>query len=155
MILSKSCIYGIQAAIAVAATGQNGFVPIHKLAERLDISFHFLTKVLQEFTHAGILSSYRGPRGGVALAKPAENVTLYEMIEAMDGTQIFTECMFGLPGCGTAPPCPAHEQWSVLRQQLTALAKELTLAAMAKRANEMNVRLSKSADLRDIVRPAS
>lgn len=155
MILSKSCIYGIQAAIAVAASGGKGFVPIHKLAERLDISFHFLTKVLQEFTHAGILSSYRGPRGGVSLAKPAELITLYDMVEAMDGTEMFTECMLGLPGCGVAPPCPAHEQWSILRTQLSSIAKSLTLADMAKRANEMNVRLSKSGDLRDILRPTA
>lgn len=153
MILSKSCIYGIQAAIAVAASGGKGYVPINRLADRLDISFHFLTKVLQEFTHAGILASYRGPRGGVTLAKPPEQISLYDMVEAMDGTDIFTECMLGLPGCGTAPPCPAHEQWSILRLQLSSIAKTLTLADMAKRANEMNVRLSKTADLRDILRP--
>jgi Rrf2 family protein len=154
MILSKSCIYGIQAAIAVAAEGGKDFVPIHKLAERLDISFHFLTKVLQQFTQAGIMSSYRGPRGGVALAKPASSITLVEMIAAIDGTEIFTECMLGLPGCGVAPPCPAHEQWMQLRQQFGSLAKQLTLAAMASRANELNVRLSRSADIRQFMGPA-
>ncbi|MCO6465482.1 MAG: Rrf2 family transcriptional regulator [Bradyrhizobiaceae bacterium] len=153
MILSKSCIYGIQALIAVAAEGGTEYVPIHKLAERLDISFHFLTKVLQEFTHAGILNSYRGPRGGVALAKPAATITMYDMVATIDGTEIFTECMLGLPGCGIAPPCPAHEQWQVLRNQLSALAKSLTLDDLARRANELNVRLSRTNDLRQIMHP--
>lgn len=153
MILSKSCIYGIQAAIAVAAEGGTDYVPIHKLAERLDISFHFLTKVLQQFTHAGIFNSYRGPRGGVALAKPATSISLYDMVATIDGTDIFTECMLGLPGCGIAPPCPAHEQWNAMRTQLASLAKSLTLADLGKRANDLNVRLSKSNDLRQIMHP--
>ncbi len=151
MILSKSCIYGIQAAIAVAAEKTDDFVPINKLAEKLDISFHFLTKVLQQFTQAGLLTSYRGPRGGVALARPAKSITLFDMVSAIDGTEIFTECMLGLPGCGVASPCPAHEQWTQLRQQFTSIARSLTLETMAMRANELNVRLSAKGNVRDFI----
>jgi len=142
MILSKSCIYAIQAAIYVAAEGKGGFVPINKIADRLEISFHFLTKVLQQFTHAGILNSYRGPKGGVALAKQADEITLYQLVEAIDGTKVFTECMLGLPGCGTAEPCPAHDHWVLVRQQFTSIAQRVTLSQMATRANELNVRIA-------------
>lgn len=151
MILSKSCIYAIQAAIYVAAEQTDGYVPINKIADRLNISFHFLTKVLQDFTHAGLMNSYRGPRGGVALAKPAREITLHNLVDAIDGTSIFTECMLGLPGCGHAEPCPTHEQWVEVRQQFTTLAQQLTLHDMATKASQMHVRLAHGVTLDQLI----
>lgn len=141
-MLSKSCIYGIQATIYVAANASQEFVPISQIASELKISFHFLTKVLQQLTQEGLMNSYRGPKGGVALAKPSTEITLYDLIGAIDGTSIFTECMLGLPGCGIAEPCPAHEHWTKIRNELTVIARRLTLETMAKKAGELNVRLT-------------
>ncbi len=141
-MLSKSCIYGIQAAIFVAAHGQGGFVSISRIAKELNISFHFLTKVLQQLTQWGIMTSYRGPRGGVMLRSDASSLTLYELVAAIDGTKIFTECMLGLPGCGIAEPCPAHEHWVEVRMQFTSIAKRVTLQSLGERASELNVRLA-------------
>lgn len=143
MILSKSCIYGIQSAIYVAAHDADGYVSISQIASELQISFHFLTKVLQQLTQEGIMNSYRGPRGGVALAKNKADISLYDLIAAIDGTAIFTECMLGLPGCGVAEPCPAHDHWTRLRVELTGIAKRLSLKDLGDKANELNVRLAK------------
>lgn len=142
MILSKSCIYGIQAAIYVAAKGGSEYVSINTVADHLNISFHFLTKVLQQFTKVGLMKSYRGPKGGVYIAKPIADITLFELICAIDGSEMFTECMLGLPGCGVEEPCPAHEHWVEIRQRFTSITKNTTLAALAERANQLNVRLS-------------
>lgn len=147
MILSKSCIYGIQSAIYVAAHDAEGYVSINQIASELNISFHFLTKVLQQLTQEGIMVSYRGPRGGVALAKKKPEVNLYDLIAAIDGTSIFTECMLGLAGCGIAEPCPAHEHWTKVRAELTSIAKRVTLEDLGNKANELNVRLAKELGL--------
>lgn len=143
MILSKSCIYGIQSAIYVAAHDADGYVSISQIASELQISFHFLTKVLQQLTQEGIMNSYRGPRGGVALAKNKADISLYDLVAAIDGTAIFTECMLGLPGCGVAEPCPAHDHWTRLRVELTGIAKRLSLKDLGDKASELNVRLAK------------
>jgi Rrf2 family iron-sulfur cluster assembly transcriptional regulator len=142
MILSKSCIYGIQAAIYVSAHASDEYVSINQIASELKISFHFLTKVLQQLTQAGLMNSYRGPKGGIALARPAMQITLYDLIGAIDGTEIFTECLLGLPGCGVAAPCPAHDHWTKIRGELTTIAKRVTLDSMGKKASELNVRLA-------------
>lgn len=142
MILSKSCIYGIQAAIYVAAQSGADYVAISRIADQLNISFTFLTKVLQQFTQSGILLSYRGPKGGVALARPSSHITLYDMVCAIDGMGMFTECMLGLPGCGHDEPCPAHEHWIEVRTKFTQIAKRTTLAMLATKANQLNVRLA-------------
>lgn len=142
MVLSKSCIYGIQAAIYVAAQSGTEYVAINHIASKLNISFHFLTKVLQQFNAAGMLLSYRGPNGGVALARPSSHITLYDMVCAIDGSDMFTECMLGLRGCGHAEPCPAHDQWTEVRTKFTQIAKRTTLAMLAASANSLNVRLA-------------
>lgn len=145
MFLSKSCIYGIQAAIFVSARDKDAYVSINTIAQELNISFHFLTKVLQQLTQAGIMSSYRGPRGGVALNTPSESVLLYDIIAAIDGTEVFTECMLGLPGCGHAEPCPAHDHWIEVRLRFTTIAKSVTLKSLGEKATELNVRLAQDA----------
>jgi len=142
MFLSKSCIYGIQAAIFVSARGKETYVSISTVAQELNISFHFLTKVLQQLTQAGIMTSYRGPRGGVTLNRDSETVMLYDLIAAIDGTEVFTECMLGLPGCGHAEPCPAHEHWIEVRQKFTAIAKSVTLKSLGEKTTKLNVRLA-------------
>ena len=142
MLLSKSCVYGVQAAIFVAALPRNEYVSIQEIAGKLNISFHFLTKVLQNLTQVGIMVSYRGPNGGIALARPASSISLADIIEAIDGADIFTECLFGLPGCGVADPCPAHENWTPMRTRLHQLCKNLTLEELGQRANQLNVRLA-------------
>jgi len=142
MFLSKSCVYGIQAAIFVASRDRDAYVSISTIAQELNISFHFLTKVLQQLTQAGIMVSYRGPRGGVALGRQSDDVLLYELVAAIDGTEVFTECMLGLPGCGHAEPCPAHEHWIEVRQKFTAIAKSVTLKSLGEKASELNVRLA-------------
>ncbi len=142
MILSKSCIYGIQAAIYVASQRGEDYVAISRIAEQLNISFHFLTKVLQQVTQAGLMISYRGPKGGVALTRPTAHITLYDIICAIDGSEMFTECMLGLPGCGHQEPCPAHEHWVEVRTRFTSLAKRTTLSQLASRAKDLNVRLA-------------
>ena len=142
MVLSKACIYGIQAAIYVASVKDVGYVSIQEISEKLNISFHFLTKVLQQLTQAGILNSYRGPKGGVALAKQSEHISLYNVIAAIDGTDIFTECMLGLPGCGIATPCPAHDSWAEMRSKLFTICHRTTLRDLAEKANQYNVRLA-------------
>ncbi len=151
MILSKTCIYGIQAAIYIASENEAKYVSINVVAEKLHLSFHFLTKVLQQFTSAGLMTSYRGPKGGVALAKDSKDITLYDMIASIDGTEIFTECMLGLPGCGHAEPCPAHDHWVEVRQKFTMIAKKVTLQQLGKNAAKLNVRLSDPGSVMSLV----
>lgn len=132
----------MQAAIYVASHSTGKYVSISTIAEKLNISFHYLTKVLQLFTHAGILISYRGPNGGVALARDPSTITLYDLIVAVDGEGIFTSCILGLPGCGSAEPCPAHDSWSEIRNSLETIAKRTTLEELARKAEPLNIRIA-------------
>ena len=141
MILSKACEYALRATLHLVSLKSSGFVSIKAISDDLDISFPFLTKIFQKLTQAGILHSFRGPNGGIALARPASSVTLYEIVVAVDGEDMFRECVLGLPGCGERKPCPLHARWAPERERLKAMFRAETLADMAERLQGEDYRL--------------
>jgi len=130
-MLSQSCKYGIWAILYLASDPDREYISIREISSKLKISFHFLTKILQSLTQAKVIVSMRGASGGVALARSAKDINLREIIEAVDGNHIFTECILGLPGCGNEKPCPMHEKWAVKRSEFTQMCEATTLDALA------------------------
>jgi Rrf2 family protein len=141
MLLSKSCEYGLRAMLYLATLGDGEegedeeavdptreYVSIRAVSDELDIGFSFLTKVFQQLNDAGLLTSKRGPGGGVALTRAPDGIRLYEIVVAIDGDALFEECVLGLPGCGEAEPCPLHDRWTETRSELEATFRETTLA---------------------------
>lgn len=141
MLLSKSCVYGLRATIFLALHTDREYVPISEISEKLQISFHFLTKILQTLTQKGLLMSYRGPNGGVTLAKPAQDIIIYDIVTAIDGDTIFTGCILSLPGCGNQTPCPMHDSWALVRNKIRSLFMTTSLAELARGVRENNLRL--------------
>jgi Rrf2 family protein len=140
-MLSSACEYGLRAALHLASLRPDGYVPIRQISEELDISFPFLTKVFQQLTQADLMTSMRGPKGGVAFTRPADQITLKEIVLAIDGPGLFKDCVLGLPGCGDQKPCPIHDQWVTERQRLDAMFSGITLIDMAEDIEAFNVRL--------------
>lgn len=127
-MLSKSCEYGLRATFYLASLDDDGYVSIGTISDELDISFAFLTKIFQQLNDAGLLSSRRGPNGGVTLTKPSDQIALYDIVVSIDGDELFEECVLGLPGCGDAEPCPLHDQWNEERDRVEQMFRTTTLA---------------------------
>jgi Rrf2 family transcriptional regulator, iron-sulfur cluster assembly transcription factor len=143
MVLSKACTYGVLASLFVAKQSENkSYVSIREMSDELNISFHFLTKILQKLTAEGILQSHKGPKGGVLLARPAQNITILDVVIAIDGEKVFTQCVLGLPGCGAQQPCPLHNHWLTVREDLRQMFSAKTLAATSNDIRELGLRLS-------------
>lgn len=142
MVLSKSCVYGLRASVFLALHQEREYTPISEVSEKLNISFHFLTKILQQLTQKGLLLSYRGPHGGVALTRRAEDIIIYDIVNAIDGDEIFTGCILSLPGCGNQTPCPMHESWTAIRNKIRSLFLTTSLADLARGVRDNNLRLA-------------
>lgn len=127
MFISRSCQIGIQAILYVARQKSDGFVPIKKIAEDTELSFHFLGKILQTLTKKGLLHSYKGPNGGVTLARKTDSVTLLDVVEAIDGLDFYKKCLIGLPTCGDESPCSIHHQWGKIREEIFRMMADTTI----------------------------
>jgi len=141
MLLSKSCVYGLRASIYLASKSEGEFISIKEMSANLEISFHFLTKILQQLTAEVLMESYKGPNGGIRLTKKGREATLLDMVIAIDGPGLFTECALGLPGCGSETPCPLHDSWVDTRASIQGMLERTTLDQIAKEGKENKFRL--------------
>lgn len=142
MILSKASEYAIRAVIYIALVGRKGYTPIREISNALDISFHFLTKIFQILTDNNYLVSYRGPRGGIVLAKSSKEITLYDIVTAIDGEQLFHQCAIGLTGCGEDKPCPIHEKWGPIRDDIKNKLMSATIHELVEKMKADELRLA-------------
>ena len=142
MLFSKSCIYGIRAAIYLALHENRRFVPIREISDTLDISFHFLTKILQVLTQTGLIKSEKGPKGGVALLHSSKNISLYDVINTVDGSSVFDDCIMGFPGCSDDQPCSMHKIWKETKSDLQKELQETTLYLLATEIREGAIKLT-------------
>ncbi|MBN1818225.1 MAG: Rrf2 family transcriptional regulator [Sedimentisphaerales bacterium] len=85
MNLSMSTGYGMIAAAHVAKNSKDGPVLASTIAKEYGIPTEYLLKIMQQLVRAQILRSKRGPRGGFTMAKPAKDITMLEIIEAVNG----------------------------------------------------------------------
>ena len=130
-MISKTCTYAIRALIYLAKGDSNSFVSIRELSSKLDISFHFLAKILQALAQKEILLSEKGPKGGLKLLIPPEQLTIKEIIIAVDGDKLFKKCMLGFEECSDAEPCALHDIWKKLRTELNQNIQNLSLTFLA------------------------
>jgi Rrf2 family protein len=142
MLLSKSCVYGLRASLFLASNQNGEFISIKKLSKKLDISFHFLTKILQQLTAVNLMESLKGPNGGVRLSKPGEKISLLDVVVAIDGDDLFQECVLGLPGCGMEKPCPMHNIWATTRDDIRKMLETNSLIDMAEKGKEGKLRIT-------------
>lgn len=141
-VLSKSSEYGLRALLyMVSKKDEQEYVNIREMSERLDISFHFLTKILQSLTQADLLTSYRGPSGGVAFKADPDAILLSDVVRILEGNDFFETCLLGLPGCGEKKPCPMHQFWAAIRDALKHEFETTTLAAMGQATIVRQLRL--------------
>jgi Rrf2 family iron-sulfur cluster assembly transcriptional regulator len=131
LIFSRQCEYAIQALIYLGKKPFDQWTSIKEIAEQLKIPQHFLGKILQSLSAKGMLNSQKGLFGGFALAKKSVNIFLIDIIEAIDGTAYRTECVLGFPNCSNSSPCPVHDKWKVVRENIVEMVKSKSLYELA------------------------
>src|SRR5262245_38799500 len=106
MQITRQADYAIRAVYHVAKLGTNQHVATRQIAEEQRIPASFLAKIISQLSIAGLLQTTRGARGGVTLARPAEKITLLDVVEAIDGPIALNECVNDTTGCEFGETCP-------------------------------------------------
>ena len=132
LIFSRQCEYALQAVLYIALKPEGEMSSIKEMTKKLDIPYHFLGKILQNLSRKGLLRSLKGPTGGFALGMPAKNITLFHIVEAIDGVNFTSHCVMGFPECSGKNPCAVHEQWAGLRDGMYRMLVSKDIAGMAK-----------------------
>ncbi len=131
-MFSKACEYGIKAAIFIAQKSSEGQrLRVKEIAKDIDSPLAFTSKILQRLVHHQLIQSSRGAQGGFYLpAGKSEQITLAEIVNAIDGDNIYQGCGLGLEVCDEERPCPIHEQFKEIRFKLKCMLENTSLKAL-------------------------
>jgi len=123
-LVSQGAQYAISAIIALSKKEYGKAVSASDLAKALDCPAAYLSQLLAKLKKPGILKSQRGLNGGVLLAKPVKDISIYDVIVAIDGDAFFRNCFMGIDGCGHIEPCPFHSFWATQRENIKHWLRE-------------------------------
>jgi len=137
MQITRQADYAVRAVLYLARNGDQR-TATSMIAEKQRIPPSFLAKIVSQLSIAGLLHTSRGARGGVSLARAPQEITLLEVIEAIDGPIQLNECVGDTGACSFDDDCPLRPVWCDAQEQLVNKLKGTNFADMiAKRQNSV------------------
>lgn len=111
-----------------------------ELAEAGQVPVHFLGKILQALARAGLIVSQRGMAGGFSLARPAEQLTLLDVVEAVEGPLALNRCLSAATPCSRQAWCAAHALWARAQRALADVLRSSSILELARQTRAGNSR---------------
>ncbi len=130
VIFSKKCELALQAILFLSTGEKDKCFSAIDISQAIDIPKEFTSKILQNLTSSGLITSRKGKNGGFCLAKQPKEIRLIDVVEAVDGLDVFHNCVLGFPGCNMDSPCPLHSKWGALREETLKMLSEQNLEEM-------------------------
>lgn len=127
VIFSKKCELALQAVLFLSIKKDKIIFNALEVSKELKVPKEFVSKMLQILTDSGIVGSKKGKNGGFYLAKAPSKIKLIEIVQAIDGLDVFKSCVLGFPNCSSDAPCPVHEKWGKIRDETFKMLSEETL----------------------------
>lgn len=154
MRLTTKGRFAVTAMIDLGTRHERGPVTLAGISERQKISLSYLEQLFGRLRRQGIVDSVRGPGGGYCLAKPLGEISVADIIRAVDETIDATQCG-GMGNCQNGEPCMTHELWSGLNDHIYAYLEAVSLSqlvagqmACKDKEHKHNTRVVGTADLK-------
>lgn len=124
-MLSYTCKTAIKAVIYLSSKSVQGEkAGLKETALRINASEHTVGKILQTLARQGLINSVKGPSGGFYITEEQQNQPISNVVESIEGTDVFKECGLGLTKCSASHPCPIHDDYKVARDLIENLFRE-------------------------------
>ena len=115
-MLTKSTEYAIRALVYIQLQNWKGHRPgVSEIAQEIEAPVAYSAKIFQTLTKHKLLESMKGRGGGFFFDKNQSNLTLFDVINVMEGDGVFHKCGFGLKNCNSDNPCPLHNEYIMVR----------------------------------------
>jgi len=128
-MFSKACEYGIKATLYIARQSQlEKRASLKEIAGAINSPEAFTAKNLHQLARYGIINSGNSPNGGFYIPTvDQEKGKLSHIVTAIDGSSIYNGCGLGLRECNELQPCPVHDKFKIIRDQLKAMLETTTI----------------------------
>lgn len=126
MQITRQADYAVRAVLYLARLGTNQRAATSQVAKEQKIPPSFLAKIISQLSIAGLLNTSRGARGGVSLARDPAQISLIDVVEAIDGPIKLNECVGAGDTCELSEDCPIHPIWEETQAQLVSRLQNTT-----------------------------
>ncbi|MCU0387418.1 MAG: Rrf2 family transcriptional regulator [Chitinophagaceae bacterium] len=127
-MLSLGCKAAIKAVIFLATRTDDMQRPgMAEVADHIGENVHTVGKLLQKLVRSGIIHSSKGPNGGFYLSDNQLNRPIIDIVQVIDGEDVFNQCGLGLSECSNTKPCPLHNTYKGIRDDFERLCREFTI----------------------------
>ncbi len=127
--ISEAATIAIHAMVYLATLNESELASTKEIAGTYGVSEAHLSKVIQRLTHTGLVKTFRGPKGGISLAKPSNKITLLNVYEAIEGPMPTSTCLLGKSKCGGG--CVLGDLISSVNKQVRTRFSEIKLSDFA------------------------
>ena len=129
--LTRRADYAIRTTICLAQEGSDRFVPAPAIARRMDVPARFLPQIMQDLVRAGLVAGTPGRGGGYRLTRAPADVSLLEVIEAVEGDIRRRTCVLRSEACAARRPCGVHDLFAGAQDALLERLAQATVADAA------------------------
>jgi Rrf2 family protein len=130
MTLSRESEYGLEGLTVLAELPRGRVLLLSDIAAARALPVGFLARIFQKLRRHNLVTSHRGAVRGYSLARPADQITLREVFEAIEGPDVATRCVFHSRACSVGQPCRLHDRWLPVATTLQGILASTTLAAV-------------------------
>lgn len=135
-MLSLTCKTAIKAVIYLASKFESGEkAGIKEIAEFIEASEHTVGKMLQSLVKEDVINSAKGPNGGFYVTAKQKDQPIINIVEAIDGKEVFNQCGLGLSKCSSTHPCPIHNDYKVVRDLFEKMCREKKVSDLCEPVN--------------------
>jgi Rrf2 family protein len=136
MRLSTRVRYGVRALLDVALNGEQGAVSLRDIAERQEISLLYLQQLIKPLIAGGLVTSARGPRGGLSLSRPPAEISLGDIFQVLEGPFSPVDCTVNPNGCARHTECATRETWTEIKTAVDTVLASTTLQHLMERQRD-------------------
>jgi len=131
MQITKQADYALRAVIYLARLAPEQKASTSAIAQQQSIPPSFLAKIISQLSIAGLIHTARGARGGVSLARPSADISILDVVEAIDGPITINECTTNPSICPFSADCSLHDLWCSTRSDLIRKLQETSFSQLA------------------------
>jgi Rrf2 family iron-sulfur cluster assembly transcriptional regulator len=132
MVLTRAGDYGIYGVLYLARQPKGKIVSLSEVSRAEEIPEKFLAKIFQSLTRTGLIISHRGAKGGFSMARPADQITVKELMEAIQGPICFSKCLSELEDCKKKDICKLRQVLRKAQDHTVKLLSQKTVADLAR-----------------------
>jgi Rrf2 family protein len=130
-MLSRSSLHALRALTQLARLEPGTFLGASRLGQSIGAPQNYLGKLLQVLAQQGLVESRLGLGGGYSLARSADDISLFDVVDPIDHVSRWNNCFLGHPVCSDQSACAVHERWAQLRDHYLSFLRQTTIAGIA------------------------